>query len=261
MPTIAVNGEDIFYREEGSGQAVILVHSLGTSSTIWDTTIAALKGNYRVIAMDCRGHGRSTNRTGFNVEAIASDVLCVADALGVSRFHFVGISMGGLFGLTAYARAPERIVSLTLADSYATAGAGAADRLASTRQVFESTPMRTFAEDYVKNTLMPWTVRTVYDEMVNIIAGMTAKNYLQTLEAILTTDVTPQLASVCVPTLIIVGENDQRTPISVSENLKASITNAQVYVVPKAGHLAVLDQPKVFNDKLFEFLDGIQQRF
>lgn len=254
MPHLAINGEQIAYREQGAGEPVVLVHSIGTSSHIWETTIAALAPHFRVIAIDCRGHGGSSNRGGFSVDAIADDLLAAASTLDLPRFHYVGISMSGLFGVTIWAKVPERLLSLTLADSYASVGVAGPPRVATTREALKTTSMRDFATAYVNDTLMPATPRPVYDETIDAIAGMTPKNYLQTLEAILTADVTALLATIRVPTLVIVGERDQRTPVTVSERLAAAIKDSRLVVVPEAGHLAVLDQPKTFNNAISHFL-------
>lgn len=254
MPHLSVNGENIHYREAGAGVPVILVHSLGTSLDLWDSTVVALAANFRVIAIDCRGHGDSSNRGGFSVDAIADDVLAVASALELPDFHYVGISMGGLFGVVACAKAPKRLMSLTLADSYATVGPAGPLRVATTRETLKTISMRDFAADYVRDTLMPATPRSIHEDTVDAIASVQPENYLQTLEAILTADVTPLLRTVLAPTLVIVGENDQRTPVAVSEKLATAIPAAQLVVLPFAGHLSVLDRPDEFNSHLEHFL-------
>lgn len=256
MPHLAINGEQIAYREQGAGDPVLLVHSLGTSSHIWTSTMATLAPRFRAVALDCRGHGGSSNNGGFTVDAVAADVLAAADALGLPRFHYVGISMGGLFGVAAYAAAPDRFLSLTLADSYASVGAAGPSRLAATRDLLKRTSMRDFATSYVEDTLMPDTPRAVRAAAIDAIAGMTVDDYVQTLEAILLADVSAGLPGIRVPTLVIVGDQDQRTPVATSKALVAAIEGASLVVVPRAGHLAVLDQPEVFNAALAKFLIG-----
>lgn len=259
MRRLAINGEQIAYREQGAGEPVLLVHSLGTSSHLWASTMAALAPRFRVIALDCRGHGGSSNHGGFTVDAIAEDALAAADALGIVRFHYVGISMGGLFGVAAYARAPDRFLSLTLADSYASVGAAGPPRLAATRELLKTTSMRDFATSYVNDTLMPGTAQAIHEAAINAIAAMSVDDYLQTLEAILLADVSAQLPGIRVPTLLIVGEQDQRTPVATSKGLAAAIEGSELVVAPQAGHLAVLDQPQVFNDALARFLIGAKR--
>ena len=162
--------------------------------------------------------------------------------------------MGGLFGVSAYAKAPKRLLSLTLADSYATVGPAGPPRVASTRETLKTTSMRDFADDYVRDTLMPATPKPIYEATVDAIASVQPGNYLQTLEAILTADVTPHLGAIHAPTLVIVGANDQRTPVPVSEKLTAAIPGAQLLVLQGAGHLSVLDKPEEFNSHLGQFL-------
>jgi 3-oxoadipate enol-lactonase len=102
--------------------------------------------------------------------------------------------------------------------------------------------------------LMPATARPIHEAAIDAIAGMTIDDYLQTLEAILLADVSGQLPGIRVPTLVIVGERDQRTPVATSEALAAAIEGSELVVVPQAGHLAVLDQPQFFNEALAKFL-------
>ncbi len=102
-----VNGEQLFYERRGNGPTVVLVHSLGTSSAIWQFLISNLEPRFECIAFDCRGHGRSSRNRSFSVEAIADDILALASALDRQRFHLAGISMGGVICMTAYAKAPD----------------------------------------------------------------------------------------------------------------------------------------------------------
>lgn len=254
MHRLEINGETLSVVEEGEGPAVLLVHSLGTSSALWASTLDALAPRFRVVAMDCRGHGASTNRGGFTVSAIATDALAVMSALGHERFHYVGLSMGGLFGVTAATRAAARILSLTLADSYATVGDAGLPRIAATRETLSRVSMQEFARAYVRDTLLTATPVDVHEQVARMISGMSRANYMQTLEAILTADVTPLLGLIKVPSLVLVGAEDKRTPPSVAGTLAEQIRGAELVILPSAGHLSVLDQPTLFNSTLARFL-------
>jgi 3-oxoadipate enol-lactonase len=251
-----INGERIAYARVGKGEPVLLIHSLGTSSALWRTTMAALVETFTVIAPDCRGHGNSSNHGGFSVETAAGDALDLMSALGFDRFHCVGISMGGLIGVTACGRSPQRFLSMVLADSYATVGAAGPLRLAATREKLAATPMRQFAEAYVADTLLKTTPAAVHREVADMITAMSAEHYLQTLASILSADITPLLAGIGCPVLVMVGQDDSRTPVPVSQALARAIANAELVVLPDAAHLAVLDNAAAFNTALRNFLNG-----
>jgi 3-oxoadipate enol-lactonase len=256
MPHVEANGERLFYVAGGEGPPVVLVHSLGSSVHMWRDLISDLCDAHKVVAFDCRGHGRSTNRGGFTVSAVADDLVAVADELGLEPFHLAGISMGGLIAVTFCSRYPERVRSLVLADSYAHFGAGARDRINRTRQVLETVSMLEFGERYASETLMPGTPAEVHRELAETIGRMSPEDYLETLESILTEDVNPLLGRVGVPTLVPVGEEDRRAPVALSEHLARSIPRAELRVIPEAGHLSNLDQPEVFSVAVKAFLEA-----
>lgn len=259
MPALELNGETISFERAGAGAPVLLLHSLGTRAGLWASTLAALSDRFELVAMDCRGHGGSSNRTGFSVAAIARDGLALMAALGHERFHVIGCSMGGLFAVTLHALGPLRCLSLTLTGAYATVGAAGPPRIAATRETLATMPMAEFGRRYVDDTVISADIgaRAL---VANAIGGMTRENYLQTLEAILTADVSPLLAEIAVPTLVLVGTADMRAPPAVARSLAGSIAGAVLREVEGAGHLAMLDQAVAFDQQLREFLLGVPVR-
>lgn len=251
---LTIRGERIAFRRAGSGPPVLLIHSLGTSSALWHSTLAALATTCTAVAMDCRGHGASTNHGGFTLTSTAQDGLDLMTALGFERFSYVGISMGGLIGVTLNSFAPQRLRAMVLADSYASVGFAGPARLEATRTALAVTPMADFARTYVAQTLRSATAAEIHAETTNLIASVSTDTYLQTLEAILLADVSALLTLVKCPTLVMVGDEDLRTPASMSKVLVDSIDGAVLSIVPAAGHLAVLDNPGVFDATLVRFL-------
>ncbi|HBC08526.1 MAG TPA: hypothetical protein DC046_13235, partial [Rhodospirillaceae bacterium] len=96
MPTISVNGETLHYRQAGSGPTLLMLHSLGTNGYLWEGQIAALQDRFTCVALDARGHGRSSNRGGVTMQAVAEDAHALLTELGLLPAHIMGISMGGL---------------------------------------------------------------------------------------------------------------------------------------------------------------------
>ncbi|MEP9349455.1 alpha/beta fold hydrolase [Xanthobacter sp. KR7-225] len=257
---VEVNGERIAFRRTGEGPAVLLIHSLGTHSGLWASTFAALLGQFSLVAMDCRGHGGSTNRGGFSVAAVAQDGRALMDQLGHERFHVVGISMGGLMAVTLAAAVPDRVASLFLTGAYAGVGAAGPPRLAATRALLAGTAMAAFGAAYAADTVLPDSPEAARALVANAIAGMSAADYLDTLEAILTADVSALLPTLDVPALVLTGQEDRRAPEEVGRRLSACLPQGAFEVMPGAGHLAVLDRPAAFNQRLVDFLTQAGRR-
>lgn len=258
--TIELRGERLAYRRAGTGPAMLLVHSLGASSAMWESTLEALSATHAVVAMDCRGHGHSSNKGGFTLDDVAGDGLALMTALGFERFGYVGISMGGLIGVRLNAFAAQRVSAMVLADSYATIGAMGPARLEATKRAFAAQSMEAFAAAYAQQTLRADTPKATHDMLAALIASMRPDDYLQTLDAILLGDVSHELRWVQCPTLVLVGDEDQRTPVDMSKTLVRGIGGSELGIVSNAGHLAVLDNPGQFNALVVEFLRESQLR-
>ena len=96
-----VNGLNMHYQVSGPQGApiVMMSHSLGSSGSMWDSQVEALRSNFRVIRYDTRGHGGSDTPTGpYTLEALASDAVALLDHLNIEAVHWVGLSMGGMIG-------------------------------------------------------------------------------------------------------------------------------------------------------------------
>ncbi|MBB6306046.1 alpha/beta fold hydrolase [Xanthobacter tagetidis] len=250
---LEANGERIAFRRAGAGPAVLLIHSLGTHGGLWAGTLTALADRFSLVAMDCRGHGGSTNRTGFSVEAVAQDARALMEHLGYERFHVAGISMGGLMAVRLAASAPDRVASLVLAGAYAGVGAAGPPRLAATRALLADTSMGAFGAAYAADTLLPASPEVARALVAEAIAGMSADDYLDTLAAILTADVSALLPSIAAPALVLTGQEDRRAPVEAGRRLSEDLPQGSFEVMPGAGHLALLDQPASFNRRLLDF--------
>jgi pimeloyl-ACP methyl ester carboxylesterase len=255
---IEANGEKISIVDEGSGPAVLFIHSLGTNGAwLYAAQIAALKARYRCIAPDCRGHGGTSYNGGFAVPDVAADHKAVLDTLGVKQAHVVGLSMGGPIALNFNARWPEMVRSLVIADSFARVRnpLGVQDRVAATREAVAYMSMREFGSQYAADRLLPTTPIEKLDELADEIARCPPKAYVDTVQSIFTYDASGDLARVKVPTLVLVGDKDDATPMPENEFIRDGIKGATLEVIAQAGHLATIDNPEAFTRRLSAFLD------
>ncbi len=256
MPVIDANGEKLAYVDEGEGPALLLIHSLGANSYMWREQIAALKDRYRCIAFDCRGHGGSSYEGEFTVPDAAADHKAGLDALGVEQCHILGLSMGGMIALDINARWPGMVRSLILADSFARPRDGAEDRIYATQEAVAYLSMKEFGNQYAGDRLMPTTSFDQIDELADAVAKVPSKAYVDTVRAIFTADYTDALGKVKAPTLVLIGAEDDATPLPESEFMVARIEGAKLKTIAGAGHLSNLDQPAAFNAAIAEFLDA-----
>lgn len=254
---VVVGDETVAYDACGAGPVLVLLHSLGTSRELWSSLAARWATRFRVIALDARGHGASTNHGGYLPDAVAADVLGALASLGVERFALVGISMGGLTAVRVAAAAGPRVTSLVLASSYASmAGPRAEQRIAAVGQMLARMPMAGFARAYVEQTLAPGTPWHERERVARQVAALSADTYLQTLSAIGRDDVAPFLPQVVARTLVLEAETDASVPKEASRRLAAGIAGAVVAEVPGARHLACCDAPDAFAQAVARFVSG-----
>lgn len=255
MPIIDANGEKLAYVDEGDGPALLLIHSLGANGTMWREQIAALRERYRCIAFDCRGHGDSSYNSVFSVPEVAADHKAGLDALGVETCHILGLSMGGMIALDINARWPQMTRSLIIADSFARPRDGAEDRIYATQEAVAYLSMKEFGNQYAGDRLMPTTPMERIDELTDAVAKVPPKAYVDTVRAIFTVDYTDALGKVDAPTLVLIGDQDDATPLPESEYMVERIKDAEFGTIAGAGHLSNIDQPEAFNAAIAEFLD------
>ena len=257
-----VNGNEFRYTVTGSGPWVTLSHSLACRLEMWDEEIARLSKRFTVLAYDSRGHGESgAPARDYTLDEIASDIKGLYDHLGIGESHWIGLSMGGVFGLAAALRYPGIFTSMVLADtSSKLAPEGIAafkDRVAKVRAGHSMEPM-------VDLTLKRWFKDSfrakspaLMERVAQWIRTTPAEGYCGTSAAIPTIDVTTKLHEIEVPVLVLVGADDIAMPVAFSETLVKHLPNAELVVIPDAGHLSNLEQPEAFNAALESFYNRI----
>lgn len=241
--------------------AVVLVHSLGADRSIWQPPLSFIVG-YRVIRLDLRGHGESPAPPGpCSLEDLAEDVLGVADAAGVSRFHVCGVSLGGLVGLFLAARHPERVHSLIAANTAAKIGTRAhwdercrAVRASGMERIADAVVGRWFSPGFTERE--PPTVA----RLRAIFAATDPEAYVACCEAIASADLTPELSRITAPALVVGGELDVSTPVAEARALHAGIRGSELLVFPGVGHLSNVELPRAFFGALDDFLVSMDSR-
>lgn len=257
-----VNGTDIAYVLEGPADAPVLTlsHSLSADHTMWDPQMPVLLDAYRVLRIDTRGHGASAAPAGeYTLEQLADDAIALWDKLGIARTHWCGLSMGGMIGQTLALKAPERLASLVLCDTSSGYPPEAAtmwgERIAAARAngmaaSLDATIDRWFSPGFVERA--PETIAKVRA----MIAATPVDGYCGCAAAIARLALTDRLGEIALPTLVIVGEDDQGTPVAMAETIRDGIAGAELVVLPVARHIANMEDVAGFNTALRRFLDA-----
>jgi pimeloyl-ACP methyl ester carboxylesterase len=245
---------------------VVFLHAFPYHAGMWEGQRAALRGRARFVAYDARGMGpQAVHAAPFMLEHMVDDLLALLDRRGIERCLLCGLSMGGYVALRAVERAPERVVGLMLCNTQAGSDSDEAKlgRAAGVR-LLASQGLAAFGEAQLARQLSPHTVGHAPDLLARLraqIAESSAEGVAGCLVALATrTDQHEMLASIRVPTLVVVGEHDAITPPAVARALAARIPGAALHVLPQAGHLSNLEAESAFNALLLALVAQLSVR-
>ncbi|MEN6627953.1 MAG: alpha/beta hydrolase [Candidatus Sumerlaeia bacterium] len=256
----------VFYTDSGvrDGEAVILAHAFPFTHEMWLPQVEVLNERWRVVTFDVRGLGRSEPGTGeWKLDDYVDDVLRIMDGLGIERAAVGGLSMGGYVSMRLCERAPERVRAMMLFSTRANADDEQALEMRQRWiEIVKHRGVRPFAEDFLKRLFSPQTfvkAPQIIDHQLAIIEGHQPIGVIGAIRALATRpDLTPGLASVAVPTLILYGEEDALTPVSIGREIQAGIAGSEFHVIPQAAHMCNLENPERFNELLYDFLVGLE---
>ncbi|MCW8377492.1 bifunctional 3-oxoadipate enol-lactonase/4-carboxymuconolactone decarboxylase PcaDC [Streptomyces justiciae] len=241
------------YRFDGPDDAPVLIlgPSLGTTWHMWDRQVPELAKQWRVFRFDLPGHGGAPAYPAGSVGDVTDRLLATLDALGVQRFGYAGCAFGGAIGLELALRHPERIASLALIAASPRFGTpdefrqrGVIVRTNGLDPIARTSPDRWFTGGFA--AAQP----AITDWAVQMVRTTDPGCYIAACEALAAFDVRAELAHVGVPTLVLVGSDDQVTGPAEARTLVAGIPDARLAVVPGASHLVPVEQPAAVTDLL-----------
>lgn len=238
--TIQVSGLPIHYEVAGEGEPVVLVHGLSESTRLWYRNIPELSRHYRVYLVDLPGFGamRKAHRH-FNLQESGSWLHNWMLAVGLEEANLVGHSMGGYVVMALTALQPQKVKRLVLVDSI-----GIPFNLSVRQLVYPAlkSVMRTHPSFWP-------CIHFDYLRAGPIMVGKAAQQ-------IAMLDATQVISSVCVPTLIIWGENDDLVPLAAGRQLHEQLAGSRLFILPKTNHFGMFERPYEFNNSLLAFLQG-----
>ena len=258
---IKANGIQINYRVDGPEGApwLTMSNSLATTHRMWDAQMDAFTKAYRVLRYDKRGHGETEVAPGpYSFELLGDDVLALLDALQVTQTHFVGLSMGGMTGMTMALRKPSVLRTLVLCDTTSKDPLGdpalwqqridAVNAGGSMEPLVESTVARFLTPDTVK------TRPAVADAVRAMVRTTPVAGYVACCQAIAKLNLTHRLGEISTPTMVVVGADDPATTVEMARTIHQGIRGSELVVLKNAAHLSNLEQPEAFNEAVLGFL-------
>jgi pimeloyl-ACP methyl ester carboxylesterase len=254
---VLANGLEIAYDRAGEGPPLLFVHGAATDGRLWRPQLDALADEFTVVAWDEPGAGRSSYMPAhFGLADYASCLAGLIDALALGPAHVAGLSWGGTVAQELYRRHPELVATLILADTYAGWKGSLPEEELRARVAHYREAVAAPAEEF-DPTLPGLLSADPPPEAVALLAEMAADvrpaSMNTQLSLMAETDQRDLLPQIAVPTVLIWGELDGRSPLTVARQLEQAIPDAELVVVPGAGHVSNLEQPERFNDAVRRF--------
>ena len=261
MPDITIKHSRVHFEESGSGDALLFLHGLGSCGQDWLLQTPVFGPRFHVIAPDLHGHGQTDKpRQRVSIVQMTVDVACLLDALGITRTHVVGLSMGGCVAQQLALDDPTRVRSLTLVNTFARFDLG---------ELGNAIPLA-FRMGILGVLGLPAQARFVAARMfpkpeqaqlralaAERIASNDMATYIRLLLAISTFNVTRRLSEITCPTLVIAGDRDTTVPLRAKQFLAAHIPGARFELVADSGHATPIDQPETFNRLVMNFVESV----
>src|SRR5881275_168868 len=261
MPMTRVNDIDMNYKLEGDGpETIVLINGLADDLESWVFQVEDfLAAGYRVLRFDNRGIGASSKPAGpYTSRMLADDAKALADSLGITGFHLMGVSMGGMIAQEYALAYPADLRSVTFACTYAAPGPFCSRMFSMWADMAPVNGVPFIMRDV---TLWAFTVpffeehedelKEFEGEMATM--AMPVEAYLAQLDSIRTHDTRNRIGSVRTPTLVLAGEEDILIPVSLSKQLHELVPEA-AWGTTRGGHACCWEHPQEFNQAMLEFL-------
>jgi len=257
VEVVRAHGLEVAYERFGEGPPLVLVHGAAEDSRMWQPQLASLADEFTVVAWDEPGAGRSSNLPAdFGLTDYADCLAALIEGLELGPAHVAGLSWGGTVAQELYRHHPGLVATLILIDTYAgwkgslpekevrARVEGARQMLAALAERFDPTLPGLFAGD------PPAEFAPLLEE---IAADVRPESLGAQLFAMAEADQRDLLPRIAVPTLLIWGELDARSPLSVARQFEQAIPDTKLVVIPGAGHVSNLERPEQLNEAVREF--------
>jgi pimeloyl-ACP methyl ester carboxylesterase len=260
---VEIEGLRIAYERAGQGQPLLLLHGFFGDTRVWRPQLEGLSDEYEVVAWDTPGCGHSSDPPDyFRMADYARCLAAFIDALGLERPHLLALSFGSTLALELYRQNPRLPRTLVLASAYAGwTGSLPADvvekRLAQTIPDLDLPAEQVVARYNSPGLLSESAPASVLAENAAIMSDFDPAGMKLMVLALAEADLRDVLPHIKVPTLLLYGDMDVRSPVSIGETLHAQIPGSKLVVMAGAGHVSNIEAPERFNAEVRNLLRSI----
>jgi pimeloyl-ACP methyl ester carboxylesterase len=260
LRTVDVAGRSIAYREagRGAGPPLVFLHGFLCDSRCWEPQLLGLSPTFRVVAWDAPGAGASEDPPEtFTTNDYALSLAAFFDAVGITQGYLIGLSWGGILAQMFYRLYSERVVGLVLSDTYAGWKGSLSEtvcneRLAACLLDSNGSPESLVAK-FLPGLFSDDAPQSLRNEMARIVADFHPVGFRAMSRSSAETDTTDLLPNIGVPTLLLWGADDRRSPLHIARQFQAAIPAAELAIIPSSGHVSNMEQPQAFNDHVRRF--------
>jgi pimeloyl-ACP methyl ester carboxylesterase len=249
----------------GNGDLVVFLHGVGGNRRNWTSQLPVFAQRFRAVAWDARGYGDSEDYQGpLAFTDFADDLSRLLDHLKASQAHIVGLSMGGNIAMDFAVRFSDRVRSLVLCDT----DRGMTHFTAQDRRQFlrlrrdpllANQPIANIVPTLVESLSGPFATDASRKALAESLLLLHRDSYIKSVEATVDFDIRHALHEIACPTLVLVGEFDQLTPLEEAQAISRTIPGSRLVVIPRAGHLSNIEEPDVFNREVLNFLSWVNR--
>jgi len=257
--SVDIEGQTVAFERRGDGPPLVLLHGAASDSRDWRRELDGLSDEFTVVAWDAPGCGHSFDPPDdYGLDGYADCLAAFVEALGLERPHVLGLSFGSGLALELFRRHRGLPRSLVLTSAYAGWLGSLGREVAEERRLWGFRAAEQPREEYVRElneTLFVDSVPAeVVEEMTEIAMDLHPAGLRAMANAFADADLRDVLPEIDVPTLVIHGDLDKRSPLPVGEDLHDRIPGSRLVVIPGVGHVVNLEAPERFNDEVRSFL-------
>jgi len=257
--SVAVDGHTIAFERRGQGPPLVLLHGAAADSRYWRRELDSLSDEFTVVAWDAPGCGRSFDPPDdYGLDGYADCLAAFVEALGLERPHVLGVSLGSSLALELFRRHRALPRSLVLTSAYAGWLGSLGREIAEERRAWglraADQPREEYVREFTETLFVSSVPADVVAEMRELVTELHPAGVRAMANASADADLRDVLPEIDVPTLLIHGDLDQRSPLLVGEDLHAQIPGSRLVVITGVGHVVNLEVPDRFGDEVRGFL-------
>ncbi len=247
-----VNDVELYYEVYGEGEPIIFSHGWMDDCSVWKSQIEFFAKKYKVIVYDHRGHGKSDKpEKDYSIQTLSNDLYSLIQKLNLEKVTIIGLSMGGMTAMVFALDHPEKVSRLVLVGTTAKMSFSMRVQIWIMMHIF---PYKSFARGVIDAKYNKPSEQVIKEAMDRALRTPKHAAYECSLEFTKNYDIRDRVSKIKVPTLIIVGDKDNITPVDMSQYLNREIEGSKLQIMPNSKHMPMIDKVKELNEITDKFI-------